>query len=143
MPAFGAPGPRHAPTSQTVTGTTKSTPSFIVEEYFKSLDDIPVTISDKDDQLGDKEKTALSWLTENVSRGKESENEKRFVISKSSLDSAGGDILKRHNAKKFPPLTADKAYVQVRYLRNGVTTEYHGVIDPEGPQLLSFWKETP
>jgi hypothetical protein len=57
-------------------------------------------------------------------------------------DAPGRDAERRRAARRFPPLAASKDYVEVRFLWPGIgCPEFHGVIDPSAPKVLSLWSE--
>ena len=116
-----------------------------LKEFFASLEETDRELYSKAESLTEEEKSALVWLTQNISMAKTNQKgDYKFILSKVKMDSAYAKTLKKYHEKKFPALSADKEYIQIQYIATGsATPEYHGVIELEGPKLLNLWMEYP
>ena len=65
-----------------------------------------------------------------------------LVLTPARFGDTKSYALRRHQAQSFALLEPNKVYIQFQVIPHGVACpEYHGVIEPLEPKLLSFWHE--
>ncbi len=87
--------------------------------------------------------SALAWLNNTIPTSIENpDGQLSYVLSSATPGSAGAYALQRHAELGFPALEDGQSYIQIQCIPRGLACpELHGVIDPAGPTLLSYWGE--
>ena len=114
-----------------------------LKALFAKLDDKEFTLSSDPQKLSDTERKTLEWLNSVVAgSARRDAGTYSYRLKKGKVGDAESYILHRHTAQKFPELDKEKPYLQIRFDVHGLACPVSfGVVDPDGPKLLSFWTE--
>jgi hypothetical protein len=115
----------------------------LAKVFFGRMNEKPFVLTSDPKKLNESERAALAWLNQGIpAAGENKPGHFSYLLHAGKPGDADAYALRRHAAQDFAPLDPTKTYVQVRYRPDGLACpEFHGVIDPDGPTLLSFWGE--
>jgi hypothetical protein len=117
----------------------------IVSDFFNNLGEEQYIINPDDRILSEGEDHVFRWVTAaiadftGVPDGGHEIRELR--LSKTMVGSPSAYELRRHIGQGFNELVAGRFYIQLHAVHAASDPELHGVIDLQGPKLLSFWAE--
>lgn len=114
----------------------------MVSMFFNNLDQEQYIINPHNRTLTEVEDHVFRWVSaatsEDVHEGYEI---RELRLSKTTVGSPRAYELMRHTAQGFTRLEPGRFYIQLHIVHAASDPELHGVIDAQGPKLLSFWAE--
>ncbi len=142
---------RHPVGESTITPAGTPTPSTestravdleIVRTFFSDLGEEQYTINPDDQTLGEEQSHVFRWVVAAISQSQHGDYEiQELRLSRTTVGSRSAYELRRHSAQGFSELMPGRSYVQLHVVHAASDPELHGVIDLDGPELLSFWEE--
>ena len=112
----------------------------VVKAFFRDLGDIQYSVSR--DDIGSDERLGhvFQWVRDAIPSSQIRDYEIKVLrFSTATTSSESAYELKIHQARGFVQLSPGRVYVQLHAIHDASDPEFHGVIDGEGPTLLSFW----
>ena len=127
------------------TETTSVVDLEIVRNFFNELSEERYIINPHNRTLSEEEDHVFRWVVAAISEftkeGYEDYEIRELRLSKTTVGSPSAYELTRHTAQGFSQLISGQPYIQLHVVHATSDPELHGVIDLEGPKLLSFWAE--
>jgi hypothetical protein len=127
------------------TETTNAVDLEIVNIFLNNLGEERYIINPDDRTLSEEEDHVFRWVITAISEFTDvpygDYGIRELHLSKTTLGSPTAYELKRHTSQGFRELVAERFYVQLHAVHKASDPELHGVIDLQGPKLLSFWAE--
>ncbi len=133
--------PTGTPTASTESGNAVD--MELVRMFFDGLGEEQYRINPNDrNTFGEKQSHVFRWVVAAVSEAEHGDYEiQELRLSKTRVGSRSAYELTRHRAQGFSELMPGRSYVQLHIVHTASDPELHGVIDVDGPKLLSFWEE--
>jgi len=125
--------------------TTDTVDLNIVTTFFHNLGEEQHIINIDSRRLTEEELHVFRWVIAAVADysdalGRDYEI-REIRLSKTTVGSPAAYKLRRHIGQGFSELAAGQFYIQLHAVHAASDPELHGVIDLQGPKLLSFWAE--
>lgn len=125
--------------------TTNAVDLEIVSTFFNNLGEEQYIINLDDRPLSEEEDRVFRWVIAAISEFTDAPSGdyeiRELRLSKTTIGSPAAYELKRHTGQGFSELVAGRFYIQLHAVHAASDPELHGVIDLQGPKLLSFWAE--
>jgi len=134
---------RSSPTPARSTETINTVNLETVRAFFQDLNEKPYTINPGERTLTEEENHVFQWVIAAISEAPHRRNYeiRELRLSKTTPGSESAYTLTRHTAQGFPELIPGRSYIQLHAVHMASDPELHGVIDLQGPTLLSFWAD--
>ena len=127
------------------TETTNAVDLEIVSTFFNNLGEERYIINPNDRPLTPEEVHVFRWTITAISEFMEGPDANYDIhelrLSKTMVGSPGAYELTRHTSQGFSKLRVGQFYIQLHAVHIASDPELHGVIDMQGPTLISFWEE--
>ena len=117
----------------------------IVRNFFNDLGEERHPIKPDDRALSEEEDHVFRWVIGAISEFTEVPagdlGIRELRLSKTTPGSPAAYELVRHAGQGFSELVPGRFHVQLHAVHGASDPELHGVIDVQGPRLISFWEE--